>query len=895
MLGGNSFMKYRYLSVIFLILVLSIGAVCAQQDASDVIATNSNDVLSVDNDVNILENEISSGSSVSIENDAILKNANISDNDKLAGNINDNVFEKNSAYDSEMTNGLLSGNLSTEVTNSTFFSVFNETGHLRDNITADNLIFAGEFSNLVDIIFINRPISLLGDNATLYNMGFEIRSDNVTVDKFIFHSDCLSELICIHEANNVSIFLCDFIVQGLADDNNTVIDIIDSYNNLIDLNRFSFSVNSNGTYKNTLIHAKDSEGLIISNNQINASLPSRGIDWSAGVAYSEGICLDDCDNAIFDGNIVNVISNNKTGEYDTIYAVHITGDNASIIDSKMDVIGAPYGYALVIAGEDLFIHNNNLSVENGTYGCAINVESNSNGLIDENIIDIIGDSAYGIYTANWGGDVKANINNNIISLNGNTLFGMSLSGSEFLVANNSVFTNGNYTTGIASVVDDIIINNNTINANGSNVGTPAGYDVMGIETTGIHIVSGDVIATNNNVITTGEFTVDLKGTGEVTDNYLVASQYTGDASVNYTLSQSVIVKNNTPAMQRTVISAENVVMYYRNGTRYVVVLTDQNGQPLYNKTVTFNINGASYNRTTDENGTTSLAINLNSGNYTAYVLFAGDDVYSNSTIENNITVLTTVVGQDLVKVFRNGTQYYATFINGLGSPIVDADVKFNINGVMYIRKTNELGQAQLNINLPQGTYIITAINPVNGEMHANNITVLPTIANNTDLVKYYKNESQYVVTLIGNDGNPVGAGEVVTFNINGVFYIRQTNESGQAQLNINLPQGDYIITAEYKGCMVSNNITVLPILRANDLVKKYGVSDQFIAYLVDGQGNPYPNQEVFLNLHGIVYSRITDYDGRAILNIKADAAVDTYIVSTTYNDCTIVNTITVVP
>ena len=888
-------MKYRYLSVIFLILVLSMGAVCAQQDASDVIATNSDEVLSVDNNANILENEISSGSSVSIENDAILKNANISDNDKLAGNINDNVFEKTSAYHSEMTNDLLSGNLSTEVTNSTFFSVFNETGHLRENFTANKLVFIGEFSDLVDFILIDRPIFLLGDGAILYAMGIEIRSDDVLVENFTFVSDCLSEVICIHGANNVSIASSNFTVQGLADTNNSIIHIMDSYENFIYFNKFIFDVNTNGTYKNTIIHAKNSEDLTISANDIYAFLPSHSIDWSTGTVYSEGLCLDDCDNSLLAYNTVTVISNNKIGDYGTIYAVHITGDNASLFNNEICAINAPYGYAIVIAGKDFFIHNNYFAAENGTYGCAIDVESNSNGVFNENEINVIGDSAYGIYAANWGGDVKANITNNIINLNGNTLFGMSLSGSNFLVENNSVFANGNYTTGIASVVDNIIINNNTINANGSNVGIPAGYDVMGVETTGIHIVRGDVIATNNNITTTGEFTVDLEGTGGVTDNYLVASQYTGDASVNYTLSQSVIVNNNIPAMQRTVISAENVVMYYRNGTRYVVVLTDQNKQPLYNKTVTFKINGASYNRTTDENGTTSLAINLNSGNYTASVLFAGDAVYSNSTIENNITILTTVVGQDLVKVFRNGTQYYATFINGLGSPIIGADVKFNINGVMYIRKTDESGQAQLNINLPQGTYIITAINPVNGEMHANNITVLPTIANNTDLVKYYKNESQYVVTLIGNDGNPVGAGEVVTFNINGVFYIRQTNESGQAQLNINLPQGDYIITAEYKGCMVSNNITVLPILRANDLVKKYGVSDQFIAYLVDGQGNPYPDQEVFLNLHGVVYSRITDYDGRAILNIKADAAVDTYIVSTTYNDCTIVNTITVVP
>ncbi|WP_296848245.1 hypothetical protein, partial [uncultured Methanobrevibacter sp.] len=87
-------MKYRYLSIMVLILILSIGTVCAQDiaaDAEDAVAEGSNDVLSVDNNVNILEKEISSGSSVPIENDAILENANISDNDKLLGNINENA------------------------------------------------------------------------------------------------------------------------------------------------------------------------------------------------------------------------------------------------------------------------------------------------------------------------------------------------------------------------------------------------------------------------------------------------------------------------------------------------------------------------------------------------------------------------------------------------------------------------------------------------------------------------------------------------------------------------------------------------------------------------------------------------------------------------------------
>ena len=140
---------------------------------------------------------------------------------------------------------------------------------------------------------------------------------------------------------------------------------------------------------------------------------------------------------------------------------------------------------------------------------------------------------------------------------------------------------------------------------------------------------------------------------------------------------------------------------------------------------------------------------------------------------------------------------------------------------MYTRYVDSEGKAKLNINLQQGKYIITAINPVTGERHANNITVLSLITGNSDLVKYYRNDSQYVVTILGNDGNPAGAGETVTFNINGVFYTRQTNASGQVKLNINLNAGDYIITTEYKGCMVANNIKVLPILSAEDIKMKY--------------------------------------------------------------------------
>lgn len=145
--------------------------------------------------------------------------------------------------------------------------------------------------------------------------------------------------------------------------------------------------------------------------------------------------------------------------------------------------------------------------------------------------------------------------------------------------------------------------------------------------------------------------------------------------------------------------------------------------------------------------------------------------------------------------------------------------------------------------------------------------------------------------VLDDNGNPAKANETVTFNINGVFYNRTTNASGYVKLNINLQQGDYIITAEYKGCYVSNNIKVKSILSADDLTKKYGTPDQFKAKLVDGEGNPLANTNVTFNINGIFYNRTTDSEGIAKLNIRLMPGE--YIITSTYNECNIANKITV--
>ena len=336
-----------------------------------------------------------------------------------------------------------------------------------------------------------------------------------------------------------------------------------------------------------------------------------------------------------------------------------------------------------------------------------------------------------------------------------------------------------------------------------------------------------------------------------------------------------------------IITAEDLTKYFHGPERFVVNLTDSKGNPIANANISIYINGRNYTRTTDDKGQASMAIGLNAGKYTAVV------TYNGTSVDATVTVLPTVNGTDITKMFRNETQYYATFLDSHGNYLIEGTtVRFNINGVMYDRKVSgDKGLAKLNINLNAGEYVITAINPITGDKTANNITVLSRLIENADLVKYFRNASQYTVKVIGDDGKAVGAGENVTFNINGVFYTRQTDTNGIAKLNINLQPGDYIITAEYKGCLVSNNIKVLPILNATDITMKYRDGTQFKATLVDGHGKPYVGQNLTFNINGVFYNRPTDSTGTAKLNINLMPGE--YIITSSYNGSSIANKITI--
>lgn len=374
---------------------------------------------------------------------------------------------------------------------------------------------------------------------------------------------------------------------------------------------------------------------------------------------------------------------------------------------------------------------------------------------------------------------------------------------------------------------DIILNyNNILNSTVKGINIDASYNWWGTNNvTGMNLSNWTVATITSNPSTLvqnskGNITVSLNNlynnlTKTTTSKNMNINGEVLFESLNYT--QSIDLKNGIAKLSFDTknrdnitasignqkftldifkIESSNLVKYYKNDSQFAV-------KTLANSKVIFEINGKNYTKTSDKNGIASMSINLRPGNYTMKTYTLGN------VITNNITVLSTINGKNIVKMYRNGTQFYATFLKGDGSPLANTNVTFNINGVFYTKQTDKNGIAKLNINLRPNTYILTCIDPLTGLDIGYNVNVLPTIVAKS-IVKTYLNDTQFHATLLDEKGNPV-TNTNITFNIHGVFYKKLTNESGIATLNIRLIPGEYILTAydPFNGLDMGYNITVL--------------------------------------------------------------------------------------
>ena len=303
------------------------------------------------------------------------------------------------------------------------------------------------------------------------------------------------------------------------------------------------------------------------------------------------------------------------------------------------------------------------------------------------------------------------------------------------------------------------------------------------------------------------FTINGKTYAKTTDDNGVASiglnldskVYTATVSYNESEVYSKISKNVTVTINPTVIS-EDLVKMYQNDTRFYVKFTDSTGKALANTTVKFNIHGVFYTKKTDKDGVADLGIMLRHGEYilTAYNPVTGEEKGF------NITVKSLIVQSDLTKYYLNASKFQATIYDKNGSLAVGKNVTFNINGVFYTKTTDSNGVVSLAINLRPGEYIITTM--YEGLAVGNNIVVLPTLVTR-DLNMTYGDGSNFTAQTLDGQGKPL-ANQNVSFNVNGVFYHKVTDDNGFASLTIRLMSGKYIITSSWNDFQTGNNITI---------------------------------------------------------------------------------------
>ena len=616
-------------------------------------------------------------------------------------------------------------------------------------------------------------------------------------------------------------------------------------------------------------------GIVVKGNSINAS--------NIGILLKKGY-------AIIENNTINADS----------YGIQFTSADSknSIVDNNVIISGKDY--AISVAGTNTSITNNYI-ISKDYYGNGA-VTSKSNDTIIEN------NTPAG---ASINADISASINKNatikidVLPFDANGNVTIKFNGKSETVSFNASQTIV-YDLGVLGIGDYevTVIYNGNAKYNSTNITET--FSIGKISDYNVTLNTTDVVAGENSTLViilpedaTGVVNVTVgkdsykanvtDGVASVKINSLIAGDY--KVNVTYSGDKTYEVSNNVFNLavnpMKVNLNISDVVMFYRDGTRMVAILTDIKGNPITNATVYFTINGKTYARTTDTNGTASLAINLISKIYNATILYNGSDIYDKLSKNITVTVNPTILANDTVLMYMDGTVFVAKFLDKTGKALTNASVKFNINGVFYTRITDNDGVAKLNIRLRPGSYILTAYNNVTGEEKGFDITVKSLIVAN-DLTKYYLNATRFEATIYNKNGT-LAINKNVTFNINGVFYTRQTNENGVVGLNINLRPGNYIITTMFDGLAIGNNINVLPTLVTNDLSMKYLDGSKFTAQTLDGQGNPLANQNVSFNINGVLYHRVTDKDGMASLNIRLMSG--DYIITSYWNDFQVGNTV----
>ena len=709
-----------------------------------------------------------------------------------------------------------------------------------------------------------------------FSVSLSITISNCNLVNCAFYNYGSDSSLTVNNCNFINSL--DYAIYNAGSDSSLSISNCNLVNSKISNSDSSLTVN-NCNFINGSIESSDSSLIVRNCNFVNSRIYNGGYDSSLIVrncsfinntAYNGGCAIYNSGSGLTVNNcsFINNTANNGAG---AIYnsGSGLTVSNCSFINNTANNGGA--------------IHSScsNSTIVNCNF---INNTANNGGAIHNFGSITVSNSKFKDNNASKGvaiyNDVYSQISIGTINLNNNTYSGIN-NGKTYIYNIGTILT----------PVTITVLENKTVNCRYNNEITlfatiTTSFDGASVAGGALNFIIGrstisTVATSNDNGTYNYTYNVPFRNISEI-----ISASY-NNASNAYVYSGILDSRNVTSVN----IIVNNVVMIYKDGSRLYATLLDAKGNPLINTALSFTINGATYNKTTDLKGIASIALNLEHGIYNAVISYAGNKMYKPSSVNSTVTIKSSITGQNIVKMYQNDTRFYAKFIDSTGKALTNTEVKFNIHGVFYTKKTDKDGVADMGIMLRPGTYILTAYNPVTGEEKGFNITIRSLIVQN-DLTKYYSNASKFQATIYNKDGS-LAVGKNITFNINGVFYTKTTDSNGVASLGIALRPENYTITTMYDGLDIGNKVKVIPTLVTKDLNMKHLDGSNFTALTLDGQGKPLANQNISFNVNGVFYHKVTNKDGIASLGIRLMSGE--YIITSYWNNFQTGNTIKINP
>ena len=492
-------------------------------------------------------------------------------------------------------------------------------------------------------------------------------------------------------------------------------------------------------------------------------------------------------------NIIDecVFENNRAREGGAIFT---RGVDVSILNSNFTNNRASVGGAIKSTGRNAIIDNcnfinNSVAFDGGVIGVSgfnstiINSNFiNSSGNRDGGAISINGDNItvksnkfIDSHSGRYGGAIFIYDKNNCVVENNRFLNSTAGDGADIWIKgmNNQILSNSFY--GPMGVYEDNpgnnIIENNaenvefySINVNSSIV------DFVG-RTIQIPIYITDILDTpisgtvtlygwGDQTLVGGKamFIINLPSTPTVLKSYV---KY-GDEIKNITIES---------------IAHDSIESISQNANDDIIVKLSSGATG----TIIVNINGVNYIADAVNGTATVRPKGLVNGEYTAIVLYSGDDEYSNewSIIPINITqspVYKLTQNKD-INVMYSGKASYKVLVMKDGKPVAGENVVISFNGKNNNVKTDANGYATLNLDtgIKPGSYNVKTT--YNGVSATNKVNIKQIIKASDKKVKKSAKTTKVKISLSKVDGKYL-KGKTLKVKFNGKTYKVKTNSKG---------------------------------------------------------------------------------------------------------------------